>query len=294
MPDFDTVLPGCYINGVGPLPVSAARSSGGQSGAIHKSYGKRGADIEPTGLDEYSGTLTLELYNNLYGYPDNIWPNLYYDLLNALEDNPLATLTHPTKGQFRALLRWDEVVDPEKRNGVTLEISWQEHNAEAGKLLAEETGVEPVSAEDAAIKAEAADAAAQSISSTYQPIAPTIKSKLQDLDTDKLSAAKVQGNFTDMYSTIDVALNDPGLSGANANDAIIAIENTRASLVKLQSRYLSNDKQQRSYTVPDDMALWEIARDVYGDATKTAALLSANAIDDVLLVKAGTSLKVPQ
>jgi prophage DNA circulation protein len=60
----------------------------------------------------------------------------------------------------------------------------------------------------------------------------------------------------------------------------------------LRSRYAPTMVQARFFTVPETMALWQVARLVYGDASLTTLLRAANAISDPLAVAAGTVLTI--
>ena len=226
-----------------------------------------------------------------------MFPGLYYDLLVSLEENEISTIIHPTKGEFQALLRWRETVDADKRNGVALQIQWQEHNASSGKIVGNEEDNAPQPASTSAVinKAKTADAEASSVSTTYKPIASDLETTLDKLDaSDTLTAPQIEGVFGESVVLVMGALADPGLSTALGHDAVIALEDTQSLLARLRRQYLGDRTTRRMFQVPAEMALWEVAVAATGDASKADIIAAANAIDDPLAIPAGTILVIPR
>jgi hypothetical protein len=298
MPDlFEQLLPACSFGGVGPLPVVEQETDGGHAFVEHEAYGRAGADLEPTGQKAYRGSVTFALFNGLRGFPSDLWPDRYYDLLVKIEAG-VDTFVHHTKGSFQALLHdWKEKADPDHRDGVYLTVQWVEHNASAGKLLGTGEGTPQTSTERARDQAQTADdAAAQAGAKAtgYTDVAPVVGAQLSALEAlDQPTPQQIAAAFGAMLSPVAANLSLAALSLAAAHDAVVALEDLRATLVALQQRFLGNAASSSSFTVPADMALWEVAVAVYGAASRASLISGANRVPDPSRIRAGTVLLCP-
>jgi prophage DNA circulation protein len=277
------------------FPVDTAQTDGGNDAVRHKAYGRRGADIEPTGQKEYEGTLTIPLINDLHGYGGNLFTGTYFDLLSKFETKPIGQLSHPSKGTFTALIEsWSEELAPDRRNGVVLHVKWVEHNAQAGILLSDQ-GSTPADAPTAATaNATAADAnmAAASQSGGYTLMSPIITTQLAFLESAPRTVNEISAAFAAMLSPIATNLALLVFSPAAAHPAVASLEALRATVLLLRDRYLNGFARFRSYVVPTTTSVWQIAITVYGDASKSSLITAANAINDPLYVRAGTVLTI--
>lgn len=283
------------------FPVTACHTRGGHGSAKHRAYRRRGVDNEPTGQEPYSGTLSVPLLAGLAPYGDALFPGTYFDLVNKLESNPLGLLTHPTKGVLTAMMdSWDEIASSETTNGVTLEIAWTEHNGSAGLLLAN-TGAAPTNpAASAQAQASSADAAMESVAPTpprlppvYIPVTPVFAAQLAFLDAQARTPGEIASAVGLMLAPVVANLALAVFAPATAHAAVVALEALRASTYAVRGQYLGATGAVRTYTNPRAQPLWQIARELYGDAAQASALLAANTLSDPLFVAPGRVLIVP-
>jgi hypothetical protein len=274
------------------FPAGKLETEGGHDGVEHTAYRRPGADVEPTGEKPVRGTIMAHLLNGLPGW-GALWPDRLQALLAAIKRHPLGRLQHPTEGLVDAFVSvWKRTTDPEQRSGEVVELHWVEHNASVARLLTA-TGAAPTDpAATATTQAQAADAAASGTRG-YAPVAPRLAATLAYLDAAPRSYPQTLAALASLAAvcTADLALAD--LAGPDAYATVAALEAARAAVVALRARYLPLAAAQRRYAVPRDMALWEVARECYGDVDQAATLARANAVADWLLVPAGKVLTVP-
>lgn len=291
----DTLVIGSY-EGVF-FPVIDADTKGGNSGVKHRAYKRRGADCEPTGLTEYDGTMQIALVNGLQSW-EQLFPDVYYDLLNRFESTPIGRLQHPTKGAFTAFIEnWHEKFSGKgPHNGVILDVNWTEHNGEATVLaLADGQSNATNTSHAATIQAGAADAAMASVDTrgAYQPVSIVIDVQITFLDEQIRTYAEITQSVRAMLVPIEFNLALSAFSVASAHSVIVALESLRASVYALRDRYLGDRSRPRTYVVPRDQPLWLIAHEIYGDAGKAQLLATVNSIIDPTLVPAGRRLQAP-
>lgn len=281
------------------FPVENADTESGQDFAEHTALLAPGADIEPTGRKAKRGTLTVPCLNipQLVEHYGEMFPGKYAELLRLWDEPRIGELFHPTRGSFRALMhRVREALVPTVRDGVVLTVEWVEHNAEASVNVAD-SGASPAdTASRAEAEATAADDAMADVDPDHDggwsPLSALAAASLLTLDSpaapwsDKLAALNAMREATDTAIALSV------FQPASAFGALSALSTFRATLDELEERYLPGSDSARRYSVPQTMALWQIAQAVYGDASKTSLLLAANAIPDPLFVPAGTVLLV--
>lgn len=277
------------------FPVEVAPTQGGNDFAEHTAYLRRGADMEPTGLRAYKGTLSIPLINTgtLVARYGELFPGLRFDLLNTFQTTPRGQLSHPTFGVLTvAITDWSERLTPDQRNGVMLDVSWVEHNGSASLLVGTDGQTPantPTTVSEAATDADAKMAA---VGSGYTPVKDTIDEQLVYLGEASRSYSEVADAFRKMLAPVDANIALPLFSAASAHAATVSLLNLRAALFDFRSRYAPVLTQVRYYTVPVPMAVWEIAVAVYGDASKDGLIYAANSFSDPLLVNAGRVLTI--
>lgn len=124
-------LQGYAFEGV-EFPVSASEIDGGNDVTEHKAYLRPGADVEGTGRDAYRGTFTIECFDDLRAPWGNVFTERYFDIIDAFERTAASggRFRHPLLGTFTAFItKWKPKLDPSKGNGVTIDVSFVEHNA---------------------------------------------------------------------------------------------------------------------------------------------------------------------
>jgi prophage DNA circulation protein len=280
------------------FPVIGADTTGGHTIIRHKAYKRRGADCEPTGQDEYSGTLQIALINGLRSWDNTLFPDVYNDLIKKFESTPIGNLSHPTKGTFTAgIEKWREhLTGKAPRNGVILDVPWVEHNGLAAVLPGLDGQSAPTNTTNAAtIQATQADAAMAAVSPAvpFQSVSATIDAQLTFLDAQTRSYTEILGAISSMLVLVEANLALPGLGLVTAYPAVVALESLRATVYALRDRYLGTQAQPRIYTVPHTSPLWSIAFELYGDSSKAQLLATVNSLIDPLFVPAGRKLLVP-
>lgn len=276
------------------FPVESAPLEGGNDFAEHTAYRRPGADQEFTGRKAYTGSFTIPIINipaleKVYGL---MFPDLLLRLVAAFEETPTGPMVHPLLGAFEAAVTgWSHELDPSTRNGVKMVVRWAEQNGTA-YFLAPQTGTpDTVSSDTVSNLAAEADDAGADITG-YVPIADTVDGALDVLDEATQPFSTTVEMFRAMVQAVTgnqglAAVQDPaGWPCARA------LQNTLNAINGLRSAAGISDTGQRVYTLPTSMALFEVALAVYGDASQTSLLLSANAINDPMLIPAGTRLTV--
>lgn len=278
------------------FPVEMASTDSGHDGAEHTAYRRTGADIEPTGRQADRGTLVIPLLNTpaLVARYGALFPDLYRVLRAIFADVPIGELLHPTRGTFQAFIKsWKEELSSDARSGLTLRVEWVEHNASALLDLGPDGSAPSDATTNTATLATTADTAMAAVpSSGYTPVKPVIDAQINALDLPSLTYAEVAACFRVMLDVIELDLALVTLATAAAYDARSALEDLRSAVLAMQARTQPGLNAVRRYTVPQTMALWQVAQAVYGDASKDGLLLAANAIPDALFVPAGTVLTV--
>jgi prophage DNA circulation protein len=276
------------------FPCGVVSNDLAHSSVEHVSYGRDGADIEPTGLDAERGTIVVPFINDLTGY-GQLFPDLYSQLLEKFKEKPIGNLQHPVLGTFTAHLKsWREEWDPDVRNGLSVTIQWVEHNASIGTLITD-AGSPPQDTPAAAQNAaNSADAAMGAVSATgWTATAPVVSAQLAALDSNlTLTPNDVASSVNTMTSVATSNLALPIFSQPSAHSAIVALESLRNTVNQLPGHYLPDSDQFRIYTTPFLMAYWQVAVAVYGDASLSSLILAANPLPDPLQIPAGTVLTI--
>lgn len=298
--DLSTLAEAAFAGVV--FPVSQITSDGGNDAAEHTAYLRPGADIEPTGRKAYRFRMTIPLVNApaLVARYGQLFPAKRADLLQAFADTPIATLSHPTFGAFDAFAAdWSEDLSADTRSGVSLSVTFVEHNASASLLISDD-GAAPTdasaSAQRLADDADAKIAALNAAQTTYPAVTgdlgTSIGDELEVLESGTLAFSQMAAAFTRMLTACSDVLSQRAMGLLAAHDAAAAVLDLRRCIYGLRSQYMPDLDAVRSYTVPQTMAAWEIALSVYGDASLGRLILAANSITDPLAVPAGRVLTI--
>ena len=277
---------------VTPMP-----TKGGNTFIRHRAYRRQGVDLEYTQEKEKEGTIKVCLVNELQGFvSQNVFPGTYYDLKQAFSDHPIATMTHPSLGQFTAgVSEWEEEWDADVRNGLFVTFQWIEHNASSGLLLAD-TGQTPQnSMATANTQAAVADAAVLSVTSsaTYAAMIPLVNAMLTALAVSSNTPNAVIAACTPVLSAIAANLALPVLNNVASVTAVTALEALRVTVLAIQSKTLTSELSTQVFSVPADMAVWQIAQLATGDIGNAGLIEQFNTIPNPNLVRRGTVLTVP-
>lgn len=287
-------LPEATFAGV-RFPVERLEWNGGNDLVEHTAYRRPGADVEPTGRKATRGSMTIPFINTplLVARYGELFPGLRYDLLQAIEQTPIATLMHPTLGQMTAAIGdVSETASADDRGGVRMTVNFVEHNASVALLVGTEEGSVPTdTTQSVSESARAADAANSGIVG-YQATRTTIDAKLAYLDAAPRSYTQTTAALREMLAPVTANLALPALSPASANAAYVASLTLRSRLYSLRDQLIPNAQAQRIYTTPRVMADWEVALAVYGDASLGALVRGANSITNPNAIGAGRALVI--
>lgn len=113
------------------FPVNAMSVSLAQNLAMHKPWGKDGAEVEGTGRDSLVFTATIPFRNGVVAAKSESFGVLYPDgwraFLGAMADRSLGYLIHPELGEIRCKpQKVDSTWDGSKRDGCDVEATWIE------------------------------------------------------------------------------------------------------------------------------------------------------------------------
>jgi prophage DNA circulation protein len=293
MTDFD-LIPEASYRGI-RFPLETADVDGGNDFAEHVAYRRRGADMEPTGLKAYKGTLTIPLINSgpLVERYGTLWPDMRYDLVTEFTEHPIGTLIHPTWGSLEvAILSWSAKDSPDLRNGQRLTVQWQEHNATMAVLV----GLDGAVTTDPTTTVQSLATTADELSAGkagYIPLAPVFAVTMTKLEAPEVLAfSEVLAAFSLLFGAIAYALTLGSMTGLDATGAYAALLALRVATQGYYARFAPGISGVRYFVLPADMGVCEIAASVYGDISKTSLLYAANSFADPLLVPAGTIVTV--
>lgn len=276
------------------FPVEAAPLEGGNDFAEHTAYRRPGADQEFTGRKAYTGSFTIPLINipaleKVYGL---LFPDLLLRLVAAFEETPTGPMVHPLLGAFEAAITgWSHEVDPSVRNGVKMTVRWAEQNGTSLFLMQQPGTASVVSSDTVSNLAAKADEAGADITG-YVPISETVDAALDVLDERTQPFSTVAESFRTMTEAVTFNQRLAAIGEPSGWPCARALADTLNAINGLREAAGIADVGDRVYTVPVAMALFEVAQAVYGDASLTGIILSANAIDDPMLIPAGTRLTI--
>ena len=293
---FDNSLLDADYEGV-RFPVSEFSVQGGHSSAKHRSYRRRGADIEWTGQEPYSGTMTVPMFdvpqlNDRYG--ERMFPEHMRTLIDKFESTPIGEMVHPSLGQIQVHIdSWPHKAGSDNRSGVPLEVHWTEHNASATVSL-DYAGVTPVdSAANAQVQVDSVDAEAEAGGfEGYFAMAATWANALSLLDAASLSYSATVAAIGTMDAAVKGNLDLPSLAVSEAASVVLGLERLFGVTASLREQYLPGESKQQTYIVPSTMPAWQVAQAVYGDISKDTLILAANPIADPSAIPTGTQLVI--
>jgi prophage DNA circulation protein len=295
------------------FPVEEADSGTSHDGVGHKAYRVDGADFEPTGLNEESGTLTVPLFNGVDGMQD-LWPNTWKRLLQAIRLNPIGTLVHPTRGSMTVFLsQAHEKFVAQEQDGVRLHLQWAQHNgnstdqntdpvqspatqsAAACNLAAERFDAEVIALGNT-LAAERLNADTPTLGNpllTALLVASFIAEQFVLLDSAVQTAGSIKASFALMEERLAEIRAYPELRAAFGFGAFSALSTLGCTLLSTLNVYLPGLTTATSVTLSVTQTVWEVAESAYGTCEGVSDILDANTILDPLAIPPGTVLTIP-
>lgn len=298
---FDGTLLEASYEGV-TFPVAALQVNAGNASAKHVAYRRVGADIEPCGTEPYSGTLSVpcldvDALNARYQQGSPCWPGLFLALDALFKATPIGRLVHPTLGEVTVHVdSWTHAADPSDRSGVVLQVAWTEHNASASLVLDTVTSATAPTDSSNAVqsKADACDAKASALAVPgWQTLSGTFSLSLAALAVPGIGYGAMTSAVRAMTTAVNAALALPGLDTVETAGLALDLELLRSQAYAIQDQMTGAGAQPpRLYTVPTEMAAWQVAAAVYGDASLDGLIVAANPITDPSAIPAGTVLTI--
>lgn len=275
------------------FPTDDCDVDGGHDFAVHKRYGKSGAEHEHTGSNPNSGKLKAIIMNDI-GY-GQIWPSRYLDLVRKLLRVPIGTLVHPIYGELRvAILRWSVKSSAKVRSGYIVEIDWQQDNgSEFDGVVGWTTNRRESDVAGATSNAAAAaDATSTSLGgpSGYIPVSTSINVALERLDDPSATYQEVLSAFRDADKAITSNIELCEVDATYAQ-LLLMLEETNASFIQMSRRFV-NVASPSYYTVPREMSVQDMAIEIFGDINRVPEIYAANNIVHHTL-RPGTRIIIP-
>lgn len=125
--DLFSKLPQGEFDGI-TIPVLGVKIKTGSAAALHRYPYRAGVDIEYTGRDPLTGTITAAYFNGLgTRTQDDLWPGALFQLRRRIQEPRSGKLVIPVLGTLpKAKLELDEDYDPRKRDGAYVTIHFTE------------------------------------------------------------------------------------------------------------------------------------------------------------------------
>lgn len=280
-------------NGI-EFPGTDISTAFGHDLARHAGYGERGADFEPTGPKPEATRVRAVLQNGLRGWRgDKLFPTVYRRLVRELRRGAEGTLTHPTRGTFRAVFDdGTEEIKPLERQGVMLSLSFSEQRGSAGLFegaarVVQEPGAAMLSAATTAV-----DAAPTAVVGAVTLVDDAGGFLAWAEDTSR-TVAELTAGVDAFQSRVLAMLDDPAAAVIDAHPFRGAVWALSSATADYRARAIP---AARSVRVPTTMSLARVAAlpEAYGDARRARDLARANTIPNPARVPAGTVLIVPE
>ena len=275
-----------------PFPCRRVSVRGGPRDHVHEYPHTPGGAPEKLGRKLYTITMEGPFFDTFPAYGADLYPGNLADLFDRFEQELTSDLVVPNIGTIKAYcINWSRELEGKIRSGEVAQFEFREDQSSA--FLIE--SIINIQARDLSTVAGALsdEAEAAGVSDSFSGLQDAIGQVTGLADQVELYGSLAQakilgviGAFSELDHTVD-ALNDP------ANYPLL-----EAFLTAWQAANDLNDNiiQERSpivaYTVPKTMAVSDISRAIYGNATHAIEILSLNPIEDAFSVLGGTKLKV--
>lgn len=274
-----------------PFPIKSCRVVGGLRDHVHEFPKSPGGAPEKLGRKLYAITMDALFVDNAKAYPD-LWPDNLYALTQRFENQETWDLVVPNIGTIDAYcFNWTRELNGRMRSGETAQLEFRE---DAGNLYLVENLIQAqgrsLPADAAALEAEAA---ALGLSSSFESLLSAIGDVTAFFDSITEFGSGIQTQLDDIegaFAELDrsvKALGDP------ANYALFeAFSVAWDSSVTLNQNLKKRADPVVRYVTPRIMAIGEVSRELYGDASRASDLLVINAIEDPYSIPAGARLRV--
>lgn len=276
------------------FPLMEFKDELGHDSVQHQAY-RQPASIEWVGQKILRTTMRAALLTGLSSWPADTFPRLHDQLEALLRSKPQGRLRHPYYGEVLVQVdSWSRGFDSKLQSGCYLEIVFSERDASAVSPVAEQQGTsDPATTMENTSSAADTKIAAIAPTAGLDTTSTVVAEKLAYLEEEERAATEAYGTLDDVQNTVQTALDSEALEGIEAHDARADLRALSAATWRYAEAYAGPRTNAQAYEVPATQSLAEIAAAVYGDATRTDLLRSANVIPDELFVPVGTVLVVP-
>jgi prophage DNA circulation protein len=228
----------------------------------------------------------------------DLWPNTWKRLLQAIRLNPIGTLVHPTRGSMTVFLsQAHEKFVAQEQDGVRLHLQWAQHNGNST-----DQNTDPVqspatqSAAACNLAAERFDAEVTALGNpllTALLVASFIAEQFVLLDSAVQTAGSIKASFALMEERLAEIRAYPELRAAFGFGAFSALSTLGCTLLSTLNVYLPGLTTATSVTLSVTQTVWEVAESAYGTCEGVSDILDANTILDPLAIPPGTVLTIP-
>ncbi|MDO9020568.1 MAG: DNA circularization N-terminal domain-containing protein [Deltaproteobacteria bacterium] len=274
------------------FPAAESSLTAGHDSAKHAGYRQRGADVETTGPRAKVIKVKVPLYNGLR-WPRPLFPDVYAELVRALDGRGEGLLTHPTRGLLTVHVdEWVEQLDGKTKDGTTLEITFTEQRGEAS-LLDFNASASPADVAIAAAAEVEVEAATLGLADRFLGFVDDVTAVMDELASADATMTQAIASADALVRRCEEDLADPALATSSCFPLRGALGATQAA-VAARVAERSGDRPG-TFRLPVAMSIAEVAAhpDVYGDAARMGELLAVNELDDPGEIPAGTTLLVP-
>lgn len=283
-------LPRASFAGI-EFPISKCRIIGGLRDHVHEYPGVPGGAIEKLGRKLYVFEMDALFHDTLLDYGPGLWPANLSTLRHAFEIESTDELVIPTIGAIQAYcFDWSQTWDAKIQSGESVPLRFREDTANAflAADIVAKTTVESYAIKFATIVADGGyqeslfdqiSNAAAAISS----IGDQVELYGNRLEAKALGLARLCNQADASLKILQHPVN---------HRLLTALHDLWASALRLQKDALRTAIPILPYVVPHTMAISDVARAVYGDASRAVEILQTNSIEDPFSIPGGTVLKV--
>lgn len=292
MPPIFRSFPPASFGGV-IFPVEDVSVQGGMRDHLHEYPHSDGSAIEKLGRKNYMIRMNANFQATFPRFP-GLYPGGLRILMDLLESQTTAGLVIPTIGTMQAYARnWTRSISSRILSGEKVDLEFVEDTS--AKFLLNKL----IAAQSATFQQKASALEAQKIlaaldsdrkSNLFDALQNAVNNVLAIQD---LGNAEVQRLETELIAVVDLARQcDQAIGPDPVNARLLdALHDVWDAAQTRTLDLLSQQSPLVTYVVPNLCAVSDIARALYGDASRSVELLDLNAIDDAFAIPAGTNIK---
>lgn len=311
----EEILRGAELDSV-PFPLASRRIRGAFDFARYRYVGRDGQQTTPTGRVPRTFELRIPMFD---GMDPSWYPVGVENLLSVLTDSVAAGAVEyvdPFLGAIDVkIVSWELEQTGRDRNGARIQVVLEDNDTDTVEFItrqaADPRGEAEALSDD--LDADLADAGVteEDLDASFAGAGVPRTGAELDYSSETMIGQITDGFFDDLVSTSQT-LEEAEQSAERFTrrmDAIVSLDVTQAPagwpilagarrlagtvLRATQERLGESGVRYRTYVVPGDTSLAQIALQLYGDASRRDDLASSNQLTNPNLILAGTVLRVP-